>query len=86
MATETLQPGENGTEPGGSIGVTPKMSLSDKQQKHRQQLVHCNAANVATKNITKDSHLKIICKTERSKNINQHTIGCEHINVMVIDG
>jgi len=66
MATQTPQPGMNGTKPGRSLGVTPNMSLSSAQQKCRHQLVHHNAATAATKNMTEDAHLKIVLKTGRS--------------------
>jgi len=58
MATPTPQQGENSTEPGGSTGIAPNTSLSGTQQERRHQLVHRNAANAATKNMTQDAHLK----------------------------
>jgi hypothetical protein len=70
MATQTPRPGENRTKPGRLTGVTPNSSLSGTPQECRQQLVHHNATNAATKNITQDAHLKIVHKTESSKNKN----------------
>ena len=85
MATKTPQPAENGTEPGGSTGISPDTSLSGTQRECRHQLVHCNAANVATKNMSQDAHLQIIHKTESSKNKKQHAIGCKYIHIKVND-
>jgi len=82
MATQTPQPGENGIEAGGSTGITPKTSLSGTQQECRHQLVHRNAANAATKNMTEDTHLKIVRKTGSSKNKKQHVIGCKYIHII----
>jgi hypothetical protein len=86
MPTQTPQPGENGTEPGRSPSVSPNMSLSGTLQEHRHQFIHCNAVNVATKNMTQDAHLKIVSKTESSMNKKQHAIGCEYIHLTVYDG
>jgi len=86
QATQTPQQVENGTEPGGSMGVSPNPSLSSTQQECRHQLVHRNAANVATKYMTQDAHLKIVCKTGSSKNKKQHAIGCEYIHITVNNG
>jgi len=85
MATQTPQPGENGMEPGGSTGITPNTSLSGTQQERRHQLVHRNAANAATNNMTKDTHLKIVRNTGSSKNKKQLAIGCEYIHITVND-
>jgi len=81
MATQIPQPGENGIEVGGSTGITPNTLFSGTQQERRHQLVHCNAANAATKNMTKDAHLKIVRKTESSKHKKQHAIGCKYIHI-----
>jgi len=86
MATQTPRQGENSTEPGGPIGVTRNMSLSGTQQERKYQLVHRNAANVATYNITQDGHVKVVCKTESSKNKKQHTIRYKYIHIKVNDG
>jgi len=56
MATQTPQRGENGTEPGGSTGITLNTSLSATQQECSHELVHRNAAIVATKNMTQEAH------------------------------
>jgi len=49
LAAHTPQPRENGTKPGGSMGVASNTSLSGPQQDRRHQLVHRNAANAAHK-------------------------------------
>jgi hypothetical protein len=41
-------------------------------------LVHHDAANVATKHMTQDAHLKIIRKTGSCKYKKQHAVGCEY--------
>jgi len=85
MATQTPQPGVNGTESGWLMGITPNMSFSGIQQEHIHQLVHHNAANAAIKNMTQDAHLNIVHITGSSKNKKQHAIGCEYIHIKVND-
>jgi len=58
-------------------------SLIGTQQQHSHQLVHHDAANAATKNMTQDANLKIICKTASSTNQKQHAVGCEYIYLVV---
>jgi len=43
--------------------------------------VHRDAANVATKQMTQDAHLKIVRKTGSSKNKMQPAVGCEYIHI-----
>jgi len=59
------------------------MGILRTQQKRSHQLVLRNAANAANKYMTQDGYLKIICKTERSKNKKQHAVGCEYIHIQV---
>ena len=61
------------------------MSLSGTQQERRHQLVHHNAANAATKDMTQDADLKIIRKTRSSKKKKQDAIGCQYIYIKVND-
>jgi len=68
MATQSPQQGENGTQPGQSMGATQNMSLSGTQQERRHQFIQRNAANAATKNMTQDAHWEIVRKTGSSKN------------------
>jgi len=60
--------------------------LTIRQQQPNNQLVHRDAAIVATKNINPDVDLKIVRKTESSKHQKQHAIRCESININVDDG
>jgi hypothetical protein len=59
------------------------MSLIGTQQERRHQLVHRNAADAATKHMTEDAHLKIVCKTGSSMNEKQHAVGCEYRHTAV---
>jgi len=43
----------------------------------RHQLVHRDAANAATKNMTQDTHLHMVRNTGSRKNIDQYASGCE---------
>jgi hypothetical protein len=54
------------------------MSLIGTLQEPRHQLVHCTAANTATKNTTQHVHLKIICKTGSNTNKKLHAVACEY--------
>jgi len=56
------------------------------QQECRHRLVHLDAANALTKNITQDAHLKIVHKTRRSMNTNQHAIRHEYIHIILHTG
>ena len=55
------------------------------QEQHRPQLVHRDAAIVATKNMAQDRHLAMVPKTRRSKYRKQQAIGCESIHIGVDD-
>jgi hypothetical protein len=59
------------------------MSLIGTQQERRHQLLHRKAADAATKHMTQDAHLKIICNTGSSTNKKQHAVGCEYLHTMV---
>jgi hypothetical protein len=85
VATQKPQPGEKGTEPGGSTGITLITSLSGTQQECSHQAVHGDAANAATKSMTEDTHSKIAHKTGSSKNKKQHAIACKCIRITVTD-
>jgi hypothetical protein len=62
------------------------MDILDTQQERRHKLVHRDAANAATKHITQDAHLKIVRKTGSRRNVKQHAMGCEYINIDAIGG
>jgi hypothetical protein len=63
-------------------GATSNTELVSTQQEHRHKIVQCDAANVATKNMTQDAHLKIVRKSGSSKTNNQHAVGCEYILII----
>jgi hypothetical protein len=67
-------------------GATSNTELLGIQQERRQKLVHRGAANVATKHMTQDAHLKIIRKTGSSKNKKQHAVGCRYILIVANGG
>ena len=83
MATQSPQTYEGRSESSETTGASYNASLDGAQQRRRQQLVHCKAADVATKNMTLDTHLRIIRKTGCSMNKKQHTIGGEYVHIMV---
>jgi len=83
MTTQTPQAGESGSKSSETTGASFNASLQDTQQQRRHQLVHREDANVATENMTRDAHLKIVRKTGSSRNKKQHTIGCEYVHIMV---
>jgi len=86
MATETLQPGAIGAESSRMTGPLTNAPPCETQQQRRHQLVHRDAAIVATKNLAQDAHLQMVHKTGSSKNQKQHAIGCESIHIGVDDG
>jgi len=79
MATETAQHGESGSETSLSKGAWSNAALAGTQQQQRHQLVHCEAANTGTKNMTQDGQLNIVRNTGSRKNQMQHAIVCEYI-------
>jgi hypothetical protein len=85
MAPETLPPAEIGAESSRTTGASHNAPLGETQQQRRHQLVHRDAAIVATETITQDAHLKQVCKTGISMNMKQHAIGCESIHICVND-
>jgi len=58
----------------------------ETQQQRRHQLVHCDAAIVATNNKHQDTQFKIVCKAGSTKNKKQHAIRCESIHIDADDG
>jgi len=83
MTTQTPQTGESGSESSEMTGASFNVALQGTQQQRRHQWVHRKAANVATENMTQDTHLKIVCKTSSSTNKKQHAIGCKYVHIMV---
>jgi len=86
MAPETLQPGVIGAESSRTTGASSNAPPSETPQRHRHQLVHPDAAIIATEDITQDAHLKLVHKTRSSNNKKQHWIVCESIQLNVEDG
>jgi len=59
------------------------MSLIGTQQEHRHELGLRDTAKAAAEDITPNAYLKMVHKTESSKNQKQHAVGCgyDHIGV-----
>jgi hypothetical protein len=76
--------GESGSNTGRLAGATTNTVILGKQQPRRHKLVHCDAANAASKHMIQDAHLKIIRQTGCSENQKQHAVGCEYIHVEAI--
>jgi len=83
MDTQPPQPGPSGSESSQLAGASSNTSLSRRLHGCRHQSVHQDVANAATKNMTQDAHLKIICKTVSSTYKKQHAVGCEYIDTVV---
>ena len=79
MDTQPPPAGESGSNTGRLAGATSNTELLGTQQERRHKLVHRDAANVATKHMTQDAHLKIVRKTGSSKNKKQNAVGCRYI-------
>ena len=76
MPPQTTQQGESGTESSRMTGTLSNTPHAETQPQDRHQLVQRDAANTATGNMTLDAPVKIFCKTGKSKNKEQHSIGC----------
>jgi len=66
-------------------GTSSDAPPGETQQQRRHQLVHRDAAIVATENMAQDSQIKMVCKTATSKKKKQHAIGYEPIHISVDD-
>jgi len=86
MAPETLQPGAIGAESSRTTGASTNAPPGGTQRQRRHQLFRRDAAIVAIDIMTQDSQFKIVCKTGRSKNMEQHAIGSVSIHIDVEDG
>jgi len=86
MNTQPPPPGESGSYTGSLVGATSNMAILGTQQQRRHKLVHRDDANVATKHMNQDAHLKIVRKTGSSKNKNQHAVRCEFIFIKANGG
>jgi len=83
METEPPQPALSRSKWSWLAGDSLNTSLIGTQQECRQQLVHRDAANAATRNMTPDAHLQIVHNTGRSKNRQLHAVGCKYMHMMV---
>jgi hypothetical protein len=81
MDTQQHTPGESESNSGRLAVATTNTDILGTQQERRHKLVHRDAADAATKHMTQDAHLKIVRKTESSKNNKQHAVGCEYIHI-----
>jgi len=86
MATETIQPGAIGAKLSRTTGASTNAPPGETQQQCRCELVHHDAAIVATKNVTQNAHLITVGNNRSQKNKKQHTIGCESIHINVDEG
>jgi len=77
MAPQAPQPGVIQSESSQTTGASSKAPLGVTQLQRRHQVVHRNTAIAATDNMAQDTHLKQVCKTRRSNDRQQHSIGCE---------
>jgi len=71
MAPETRQPGAIAAESSRTTGASTNAPPGESPPQCRHQLVHHDAAIVATKNLTQDAHLRKVRKTRRSNNKKQ---------------
>jgi len=83
METQPPQPAASRSKSSRLAGDTSNTSLIGTQQQRRHQLVHRDAADAATRNMTQDAHLKIVRKTASSKNKQQDAVGCKYMHILV---
>jgi len=86
VAPKTLPARAIGAELIRTPGTSLNAPLGETKQQRRHQVVHRNAAFVATNNVTQDARLKQVDGTGRSKNQKQNATGCESIHICVADG
>jgi len=86
MDTQPPLAGESGSNTGRLADATSNTELVGTHQELRHKLVHRDAANVATKHMTQDAHLKIVHKTGSSKNKEQPAVGCKLMLIVANGG
>jgi hypothetical protein len=86
MNTQPPPPGVSGSNTGRLAGVTTNTHILGTQQERRHKLVHRDAADAATEHMTQDAHIKIICKTGGRRNMKQHAVDCEYIQIDAMGG
>jgi hypothetical protein len=79
-------PGERGSNTSRLAGATTNKDILGTQQDRRHKLVHRDAADAATKDITQDAHIQIVGKTGGRSNKKQHAVGCEYVHRDMISG
>jgi hypothetical protein len=86
MNRQPPPPGESGSNTGRLAGATTNTEILGIQQEYRHNVVHRDAANAATKHMTQEAHLIIVCKTGSRKIKKQHAVGCEYNEIKAISG
>jgi len=86
MAPEILQPEVIEAESSRTTGASNNAPPSETPQQCRHQVVHRNAAIVATENMTQNARLKIVSKTVSNRKQKHQANGCESIHINVDDG
>jgi len=83
MAPQTPQQGESGTESTRTTGTSSNMPPTETQLQHQHHLAHRDAANAATKNMTRETQLKTVRTTGSCKNMKQQAIGFKYSRIEV---
>jgi len=83
MAPQRTQQCATGSELSWMAGASSNTPPTAMQLQCRQQLVHRDTANEATKSMTIDAHSNMDPPTGSSKNKMRHVIGCEDIHIKV---
>jgi hypothetical protein len=86
MDTQSPSTGESGSNTGRLAVATTNTDILGTQPERKYKLVHRDGADAATKHMTQDAHLKIVCKTGSRRNKKQHAVGCEYIHIEAISG
>jgi len=84
--TQPAPAGESRSNTSRLAGATSNTELLGTLQQRRHKLVHREAANVATKHMTEDAHLKTVRKTGHRKNKKQHAVGWKYILIVANGG
>jgi hypothetical protein len=67
MDTQPPQPGPSGSKSTRLAGTVSNTPVIGTQQEPKHQLVHCNAANTATKHMTEDALLQSSVRLEAAE-------------------
>ena len=77
MAQQAPQQGESWTESSRTIAFSSDTPPGETKLQRSKQVVHRDARNAATEDMTLDAQLKIVPKTARSRIWKQHAMGCK---------